>query len=181
MAICAIVSITVTAALWLKHRIKHISIKGPYLSSTLYIKLYVTLEALQVLQLPPPLKWRSITYPCFLSGSVQFFLFKLLFFASLTISSLWHGLGLDIVKNLTIQFRFFLGRIQFNINICIFLTFYGFIDCSAENMTGNKGRERGSDTQKRDPRQESNPGPLQSLSTWDTCSTTWAKRCPISI
>ena len=41
--------------------------------------------------------------------------------------------------------------------------FYGFIDRSAEDMTGNRGRERGSDTQQRDLRQESNPGPLQSL------------------
>ena len=58
-----------------------------------------------------------------------------------------------------------------------FLAFYGFIDRSAEDMTGNRERERerGSDTQQRD----SNPGPLQSLGTWGTCSTNWAKWRPI--
>ena len=43
------------------------------------------LESLQIPQLPPPLKW------CFLSGSVQFFLYTLLFFVSLLISYLWRG------------------------------------------------------------------------------------------
>ena len=47
-------------------------------------------------QLPPPLKWRSDICPCFLSGSVQFFVFTLLFFFSLLISSLrcgqWWGI-----------------------------------------------------------------------------------------
>ena len=46
---------------------------------------------LQIPQLPPPLKWHSDIYPCFLSGSVQFFVFTLLFFVSLLISSLWRG------------------------------------------------------------------------------------------
>ena len=50
--------------------------------------------------------------------------------------------------------------------------FYGFIDSTAEDMTGNRERKRGgSDTQQRDLSRESNPGPLQSLSTWDTRST----------
>ena len=51
----------------------------------------VTLESLQILQLPPPLKWCSNMCPSFLSGSVQFCLFPLLFFVSLIISSLWRG------------------------------------------------------------------------------------------
>ena len=38
------------------------------------------------------------------------------------------------------------------------------------------GRERGSNMQQRDPDQESNLGPLQSLSTWDVRFTNWAKR-----
>ena len=59
-----------------------------------------------------------------------------------------------------------------------FLAFYGFIDSTAEDMTGNRERERGSDTQQRDPGRESNPGLLQSLSTWDARSTHWAKRRP---
>ena len=45
-------------------------------------------------------------------------------------------------------------------------------------MTGNKERERGSDTQKRNPGRESNPGTLQSLNTWDARSTHWAERRP---
>ena len=53
--------------------------------------LYVALESLEIPQLPPPLKWRSNMYPCFLSGSVQFFVFTLPFFVSLLISSLWCG------------------------------------------------------------------------------------------
>ena len=53
----------------------------------------------------------------------------------------------------------------------IFWPFHGFIDSTAEAMTGNRVRGRGSDTQQRDPGRESNPGPLQSLSTWDTRST----------
>ena len=52
--------------------------QAPYLSSR------------KALSPPPPLKWGDI-YPSFLSGSVQFFLFKLLFFASLLISSPWRG------------------------------------------------------------------------------------------
>ena len=38
--------------------------------------------------------------------------------------------------------------------------FYGFIESTAEDMTGKRGRKTGSDTQQRDPHQESNPGPL---------------------
>ena len=49
----------------------------------------------------------------------------------------------------------------------IFWPFYGFIDRTAEDMTGNRDRERGSDTQQRDPGWELNPGPLQRLGTWD--------------
>ena len=37
---------------------------------------------------------------------------------------------------------------------CLFFSFFkyffGFIECTAEDMTGNRGRERGSDTQQRD-------------------------------
>ena len=40
-------------------------------------------------------------------------------------------------------------------------------DSSAVEVTGNRMRERRSDTQQRDPGQESNPGLLQSLGTWD--------------
>ena len=56
--------------------------------------------------------------------------------------------------------------------------FYGFIDRAAEDRTGNRERERGSDTQQRDPGREPNPGPLQSPGTWDTHPTHWAKRRP---
>ena len=48
-------------------------------------------------------------------------------------------------------------------------------------MTGNRLRERGSDTQQRAPGQDSKPGPLQrgqSLCRWDGHSTHWAKRGP---
>ena len=48
-----------------------------------------------------------------------------------------------------------------------FLAFHGFIDRSVEDMTGKRGRERGSDTQQRDPGRELNPSTLQSLGTWD--------------
>ena len=41
-----------------------------------------------------------------------------------------------------------------------FFAFYGFIDRTVEDMTENRDRERGSDTQQRDPDRESNPGPL---------------------
>ena len=47
--------------------------------------------SLQIPQLPLPLKWQSKNYPCFLSGTVQFFVFTLLFFISPLISSHWHG------------------------------------------------------------------------------------------
>ena len=102
LAICAIVSITVTAAtlaLWLKHRMKHISSRGPYLSSRKAANC-VTLESLQILQLPPSLKWRSNIYPCLLSGSVQLFWSRsiLLFFISVLISSLWRGQWWDIFR-----------------------------------------------------------------------------------
>ena len=36
-------------------------------------------------------KWRLENYPCFLSGSVQFFIFTLLFKVTLLVSSLWSG------------------------------------------------------------------------------------------
>ena len=54
-------------------------------------KLCIVLESLKILQLPPPLKWCSNIYPSFVSGSVQFFVFALIFFVSLLISSLWRG------------------------------------------------------------------------------------------
>ena len=48
-----------------------------------------------------------------------------------------------------------------------------------EDMTEKRGRERGSDTQQRDPGRKSNPGPLQSLGTWGAHSTNWATRRPL--
>ena len=48
-------------------------------------------KSFQILQLPSPLKWSSDIYPSFHSRSVQFFLFTLLFFIRLLISSLWCG------------------------------------------------------------------------------------------
>ena len=90
-AICGIVSITVTTAtiaLWLKHRMKHISNRGPYLSSR-EADNSASLLSLQILQLPPPLKWHSNIYPCFLADYVQYFVFTLNFFVSLLMSSLW--------------------------------------------------------------------------------------------
>ena len=82
MTICTIVSITVTGAtvdLWLKQRMKHISSRGPYLSSR---------KAANSVSLLWPYKSSSSLHLCFLSGSVQFFVFMLLFFVSLLISSL---------------------------------------------------------------------------------------------
>ena len=74
MAICAIVSITVTAttiALWLKHNIKHIK-QVPLLVQQ------QTLHHLWVLTNPKAPStsemWSSI-YPCYLSGSVQLFFY----------------------------------------------------------------------------------------------------------
>ena len=61
--------------------------------------------------------------------------------------------------------------------LSIFLAFHGFIDSTVEELTGNRERDRGSDTQQRDPGQESNSDPMQqgqSLCTWDACSTNWA-------
>ena len=49
-----------------------------------------------------------------------------------------------------------------------FWPFYDFIDSTVEDMTGNREREGGSDTQQRDP------------GTWDTRSTNWAKWRPSS-
>ena len=94
MAICTTASITVTAAtiaLCLKHKMKHTSSRGPYLSSRKLANSVLLLSPLQILQLPPPLEWCSDMYPCFLSGSGQFFLFPLLFFVSPLISSPWRG------------------------------------------------------------------------------------------
>ena len=62
-----------------------------------------------------------------------------------------------------------------------FWPFYGFIDSTAKYMTGIRERERAIDTQQRHPGWESNPGPLQSLSTWDARSTNRAKRCSCSV
>ena len=69
---------------------KHKSSRGPYLSCN-GSQLCVVLESLEIPLLPPPLKRCSNIYPCFVSGSVQFFLLTPLFFISLLISSLWHG------------------------------------------------------------------------------------------
>ena len=63
----------------------------------------------------------------------------------------------------------FFKKMSFFLNI--YLAVYGFIDRSAEDMIGNRERERGSDTQQRDPGLESNPGLLQSLGTWGARST----------
>ena len=59
-----------------------------------------------------------------------------------------------------------------------FLSFCGFIDRTVEDTTLNRERERGSDMQQRDPGRESNPGPLQSLGTWDAHSTHRAEQHP---
>ena len=60
----------------------HTSSRSPHLSSR---------KVLTDPAAPPPLKWRADVYPRFLSGSVHFFAFILLFFVSLLISSLWCG------------------------------------------------------------------------------------------
>ena len=68
--------------------------------------------------------------------------------------------------------------------IYLFLLVICFIDRTAEDMIGNRMKERGSDTRQTTPRPELNPGPLQwgrSLCTWDSCSTNWAKRPPIQV
>ena len=57
-----------------------------------------TEKSLQILQLPPPLKWLSNINTSFLYGTVQFFVLTLLFFVSLLISSLWHGIWLGIFR-----------------------------------------------------------------------------------
>ena len=64
-----------------------------------------------------------------------------------------------------------------------FLIFFwpSAVDRTAEDMTGNREREGGSDMHQRDPGRESNPGPLQSLGTWDARSTHWAKWHPRGI
>ena len=92
-ATCTIVSITVTTAtiaLWLKHRIKHIK-QGSLLVQQKSSQLCVTLESLQILQLPPPLKWCSDIYPCFFLWHGPILLFTLLFFVGVLSSSLWCG------------------------------------------------------------------------------------------
>ena len=82
--------------------------------------------------------------------------------------------------SLNIKFRS--GEISLMKSLFYFLGFfYGFIDRTAEDMTGNRERERGSDTQQRDQGWKSNPGPLQSLGTWAARSTHWAKRHPKSL
>ena len=48
--------------------------------------------------------------------------------------------------------------------------FYGFIDRTASEMTGNRWPSR-NDTQQRAPGRDSNPGPLQ---RGQSCSTNWA-------
>ena len=45
--------------------------------------------------------------------------------------------------------------------LVIFVLFMALFDSIDEEMTGNGMRERGSDTQQRDPVRESNTGPLQ--------------------
>ena len=57
---------------------------------------------------------------------------------------------------------------------------YGFIDRTAEDTTGNRIRERGSDPQQRAPGQDSNLGLLQRGRSGDARSTNWAQRRPIS-
>ena len=46
-----------------------------------------------------------------------------------------------------------------------FWPFMALLTGKLEDMTGKRGRERGSDMQQRDPGWESNPGPLQSPGT----------------
>ena len=82
-------SVTVTAilALWLTHRVKHISSRF----------LPVQQKSPDRPAAPPPLKWCSDIYPGFLSGSVHFFVFTLLFFFRLLISSLGPGRWWDMI------------------------------------------------------------------------------------
>ena len=79
-------SITVTAAtiaLLLKLRIKHISSRGSYLSSR---------KAANSASLLSPYKsWHADIYPSFLSGSVKFFVFTLLFFVRLLLFDVGNG------------------------------------------------------------------------------------------
>ena len=49
--------------------------------------------------------------------------------------------------------------------------FLALVAVQLKRVTGNRARERESDTQQRDLGHESNPGLLQSLSTWDAHST----------
>ena len=101
MAICAIVSITVTTAttvLWLKHRIKHISSGGPYLSSR---------KSANSASLLSPYKsrsslhhWNDTFYSAFLRQSSYFFslTWAMLgqFLALLLLSVLLHCLQVNI-------------------------------------------------------------------------------------
>ena len=84
-------SVTVTAilALWLTHRVKHISSRF----------LPVQQKSPDRPAAPPPLKWCSDIYPGFLSGSVHFFVFTLLFFFRLLISSLGPGWWWDMIHD----------------------------------------------------------------------------------
>ena len=69
---------------------------------------------LQIPQLPQPLKWCSSIYLSFLSGMIQFFLFTLLFFVRLHISSVWRGqwwgIFLLLHHRYRLQFKFELTR-----------------------------------------------------------------------
>ena len=59
-----------------------------------------------------------------------------------------------------------------------FLAFMALLTVQLKRVTGTRVRERGSDMQQGDQGRESNPGPLQSLSTWDARSTNWPKQRP---
>ena len=60
--------------------------------------------------------------------------------------------------------------------------FYTSIAQYSWRYIGHRMREGGCDTWQRAPGRDLNPGPLQrgqSSCTWDTCSTSWAKRRPM--
>ena len=68
---------------------------------------------------------------------------------------------------------------SFSFFFCLFIYFWPFMALLIEQLKiWQEERERGSDTQQRDPGRELNPGPLQSLGTWDARSTHWAKWRP---
>ena len=59
------------------------------------------------------------------------------------------------------------------------LWLYWYYNWRYDRKRGEREREGVSDTQQRDPGQESKLGPLQSLSTWDARYTNWL--CPCTV